>query len=70
MPGKSSARWYLLIVNTGSKLGGISLKPREIALVCCYTEEEINIAQIIQDSFETFLKKELCNVEKHLCAAV
>ena len=46
------------------------MKTQEIVLICRYTEEEICIAQIIWDSFEIFLKKELQNVEKYLCAIV
>ena len=52
------------------ELGGVPLKTQEIALLCRYTKEEICIAQIIRDSFEIFLKKELQNVEKYLCATV
>lgn len=52
------------------ELGGVPLKTQEIALICRYTKEEICIAQIIRDSFEIFLKKELQNVEKYLCATV
>lgn len=52
------------------ELGGVPLKTQEIVLICRYTKEEISIAQIIQDSFEIFLKKELQNVEKHLYATV
>lgn len=46
------------------------MKTQEIMLTCHYTGEEICIAQIIRDSFEIFLKKELQNVEKYLCATV
>lgn len=46
------------------------MKAQEIMMTCYYTEEEISVAQIIQDSFEIFLKKELQNVEKYLCATV
>lgn len=46
------------------------MKTQEIVLICRYTKEEIRIAQIIMDSFEIFLKKELQNVEKYLCATV
>lgn len=52
------------------ELGGVLLKAQEIMLTCHYTEEEISAAQIIQDSFEIFLKKELQHVEKNLCATV
>lgn len=52
------------------ELGGVPLKTQEIVLICRYTKEEIRIAQIIQNSFEIFLKKELQNVEKRLYATV
>jgi len=52
------------------ELGGVPLKTQKIMLACRYTKEEICIAQIIQDSFEIFLKKELQNVEKYLYATV
>ncbi len=52
------------------ELGGVPLKTQEIVLICRYTKEEICIAQIIRDSFEIFLKKELQHVEKYLCATV
>lgn len=39
------------------------MKTQENELLCCYTEEAVSIAQIIQDSFEIFLRKELQNVE-------
>lgn len=46
------------------------MKAEEIVLTCHYTEEEIRVAQIIQNSFEIFLKKELRIVEKRLCVTV
>ena len=46
------------------------MKAQEIMMTCYYTEEEISAAQIIQNSFEFFLKKELRNVEKYLCVTV
>lgn len=46
------------------------MKTEEIVLICRYTKEEICITQIVRDSFEIFLKKELRNVEKYLCATV
>ena len=52
------------------ELGGVPLKTQEIISICRYAKEEIRIAQIIQNSFEIFLKKELQNVEKYLCATV
>lgn len=36
---------------------------REITLVCRYPEEGRSAAQIIQSSFDVFLKKELSHVE-------
>ncbi len=50
--------------------GGVSLKTQKLALVCRYTEDNRSIAQIIQNSFEIFLKRELKNVEKYLCSTV
>jgi len=46
------------------------LKTREITVICRYTKEEISIAQIIQTSFDIFLRKELQNVAKYPCASV
>nr|WP_325233108.1 hypothetical protein [uncultured Oscillibacter sp.] len=46
------------------------MKTQEIMLTCHYTGEEIGIAQIIQKSFEIFLKKELRVVEKRLRVTV
>ena len=46
------------------------MKTREITVICCYTKEEISIAQVIQTSFDIFLRKELQNVAKHLYASV
>lgn len=48
------------------KSGGVPMKTQELALVCRYSEEGHDIAQIIQASFDIFLRKELQNVEKHL----
>ncbi len=42
------------------------MKPQELTVSCRYTESEISIIQIIQSSFETFLRKELHNVAKCL----
>lgn len=41
------------------------MKTREITVICRYTKEEISIAQVIQTSFDIFLRKELHNVAKH-----
>lgn len=38
---------------------------REITLICRYAEEEISITQIIQTSFDIFLRKELQDVAKY-----
>lgn len=46
------------------------MKTQEVVLICRYTEEEISIVQIIQRSFDIFLRKELQNVAKYLCASV
>lgn len=46
------------------------MKPQELVFVCCYFEGERTIAQIIQSSFDTFLRKELQNVEKYLPSIV
>ena len=53
-----------------SESGGVPLKTREIMLICHYAKEEISIAQIIQTSFDIFLRKELQNVAKTLCSNV
>jgi len=42
------------------------MEPQELTVSCGYTESEINIIQIIQSSFDTFLRKELQNVAKRL----
>lgn len=52
------------------KTGGVPLNTREITLVCRYAKEEISIAQLVQTSFDIFLRKELQNVAKYLCASV
>ena len=46
------------------------MKTREITVICRYTKEEISIAQVVQTSFDIFLRKELQNVAKHLYASV
>jgi len=45
------------------------VKPKELVLICYYSEEE-SLSQIIQSSFDSFLKKELKNVEKYLYSIV
>jgi len=47
------------------KLGGGSMKTQELILTCRYSDEAQSISKIIQSSFDSFLKKELQNVEKH-----
>ena len=46
------------------------MKPQELIILCHYSEGGDSIIQIIQSSFDTFLKKELQNVEKYLLFAV
>lgn len=46
------------------------MKTREITLICRYAKEEINLSQLIQTSFDIFLRKELQNVAKALCPSV
>ena len=53
-----------------TKLGGVSVKSQELVLTCHYSEGKDVAIQIIQSSFDTFLRKELQNVEKHLPFAV
>lgn len=46
------------------------MKAQEIVLTCRYSEEGNSIARIIQTSFDIFLRKELQNAAKYLCASV
>lgn len=46
------------------------MKVQEIVLTYRYSEEELNIARIIQTSFDIFLRKELQNFEKYLRSIV
>lgn len=46
------------------------MKTQELILTCQYSEREQTVTQIIQNSFDTFLKKEFQNVAKHLCFSV
>ena len=48
-----------------SETGGVPLNIREITLICRYAEEKISITQIIQTSFDIFLRKELQDVAKY-----
>lgn len=42
------------------------MKPRDLTVLCRYSEEETSIARIIQSSFTAFLKKELRDDKKCL----
>ena len=46
------------------------MKMQELMLTCRYSKDEQTVAQIIESSFETFLKKELQYVAKYLCSSV
>ena len=46
------------------------MKMQELALTCRYSIEGQRIDQIIQTSFDIFLRKELQNVEKYLRSIV
>lgn len=49
------------------------MKPQELTILCHYSEggdSIIQIIQIIQSSFDTFLRKELQDIEKYLLLAV
>ena len=46
------------------------MKPKELTILCRYSNEETNIPQIIQDCFDVFLRKALQNVEKSLMPVV
>ena len=46
------------------------MKSQELTILCHYAEGGDNIIQIIQSSFDTFLRKELQNVGKYLLFAV
>lgn len=46
------------------------MKAQNLVSMCRYSTNERSIAQIIQNSFDTFLRKELQNVAKHLYASV
>ena len=50
--------------------GGVFLKPKNPVVICSYTTEDLNIAEIIQNSFKLFLKKELQDVVKWGCKTV
>ena len=46
------------------------MKPQELTTLCHYSEGGDSIIQIIQSSFDTFLRKELQDIEKYLPFAV
>lgn len=46
------------------------MKMQELILKCQYSEGGSTILQIINGSFDSFLKKELQNVEKYLLSIV
>ncbi len=46
------------------------MKTQKLILMCRYSIEEQSIAQIIQSSFDIFLKKELQNVANLPCSTV
>ena len=46
------------------------MKTQDLVVICRCSEKDRSIAQIIQSSFDTFLRKELQNVEKHLSSIV
>lgn len=46
------------------------MKVQDLILTCRYSEEEQTAAQIIERSFNTFLRKELQNVAKYPCVSV
>ncbi len=45
------------------------MKPQELTILCHYSEGGDSIIQIIQSSFDAFLRKELQKVEKYLLLA-
>ncbi len=47
-----------------SLTGGMLMKPQELTVSCRYSEEDVNITQIIKGSFAAFVKKELQNAAK------
>ena len=46
------------------------MKTQDLTVLSRYSDEETSVIQIIQSSFNTFLKKELQNVEKCLRSVV
>jgi len=49
-----------------TKIRRCPVRKQELVLICRYSEDEINIEQIIQSLFEAFLRKELKNTVKGL----
>lgn len=49
------------------KLGGVSVRSQNLIATCSYTEEERSLVEIIQSSFQSFLKKELQDVAQWGC---
>ena len=66
----SSLFVYPHILLLSCKMEGILMKPQELTILCHCSEGGDSIIQIIQSSFDTFLRKELQNVEKYLSFAV
>ena len=50
--------------------GGVSLKSQNLTVICSFTEETCSLMEIIQSSFQSFLKKELQDVAKWGCKTV
>ena len=46
------------------------MRSQELVVACLYTKETETILEIIQSSFDTFLKRELHNVANHLPISV
>ena len=46
------------------------MRAQELGVTCLYTKEKKTILEVIQSSFDTFLKKELQNVANHLPLSV
>ena len=52
------------------KSGGVFLETKKPEVICSYTKEDLDITEIIQNSFKLFLKKELQDVVKWGCKTV
>lgn len=52
------------------KSGGAFVKTREFIWTYDYSEEETDAAQIIQNSFKAFLKKELQRISEYVDSIV